>query len=409
MKFIHKQRFFYPALIFAGLVLLGLSFQTLGYANAWKLWKVPTGDVVFLDFHLITGGAESYAAGSDPVTDNFKDVHPGRIFNYPRLWYLLLAGKVTNADAIPLGLGMLALFFLAVSLFPGKIDRSTALLLTLATFSPAVLLGVERANVDLLFFALLAFALLAMEANLWLGVGLIFISAVFKLFPIIGVTVFLDQTPKSLRPILITGGLFLIYLLLTFKDLAGMFGGTAKGDFASYGVTVFANKIFNETGWPSTNLNPIFYLLAGVVFGVALWGGFRWKTSPEPETRLLRAFRMGAAIYIGTFFLGNNWDYRLTFLLFAIPQLWHWARQTHLIRQLAGLTLIGILLMLWHFFFYYPVIALRPVALAIYLLDEAFNWAVFGLLTYLFAASLPEWLTQPVRQSFHTLHRAFKG
>jgi hypothetical protein len=43
--------------------------------------------------------------------------------------------------------------------------------------------------------------------------------------------------------------------------------------------------------------------------------------------KYLNMFRLSAGIYIGTFILGNNWDYRLMFLLFAIPQITSWAEE----------------------------------------------------------------------------------
>ena len=44
--------------------------------------------------------------------------------------------------------------------------------------------------------------------------------------------------------------------------------------------------------------------------------------------RALAAFRVGAATYVGTFLLGGNFNYRLAFLLFALPQLVRWSRPT---------------------------------------------------------------------------------
>lgn len=399
-----KTTYLYPLLIIAGLVLFGILFQTIGYQNTWKLWQVPTGDVVFLDVRLITGGAESYAAGYDPATNNVKDVHAGRVFNYPRLWYILLAGRITNADAIPLGIGIIALFVLAIIVFPGKTDSLTAILLPLAVFSPAVLLGVERANVDILFFALLTFALLVIDLSPWIAVTLLVISSIFKLFPIFGVASLFDEKRKSIWLALLSGVAFILYLLLTFKDLPVLFGGTAKGDFSSYGVTVLALKVFRETGWNSTLINAIFYLLAITILGLAIYAGYRWQYScVDHNNRNIRAFRMGAAIYVGTFLIGNNWDYRLVFLLFTIPQLLQWSQGTGKISSIAKITTLGIFISLWHFAIYALISLIPHAALLGYLLDEAVNWATFGLLSYCLVATLPAWMLEEVTRTTYRL------
>ena len=53
--------------------------------------------------------------------------------------------------------------------------------------------------------------------------------------------------------------------------------------------------------------------------------GARDSAAEDPrETSELLAFRMGALVYLGTFVVGNSFDYRLVCLLLVLPQLLRW-------------------------------------------------------------------------------------
>ena len=110
------------------------------------------------------------------------------------------------------------------------------------------------------------------------------------------------------------------------------------------------------------------------------------------NNKYIDAFRVGAGIYIGTFLFGHNWDYRLMFLIFTIPQIVTWIKQKNICYFLAAsLTLPAIILSLWYLIFariinYYLTFNLG------FVIDEFFNWVVFSGLVYLFLSSLPNWL-----------------
>jgi hypothetical protein len=96
----------------------------------------------------------------------------------------------------------------------------------------------------------------------------------------------------------------------------------------------------------------------------------------------INAFRMGASIYIVTFLIGNNWDYRLIFLLFTIPQMLAWLKSKTQFSSISGLALVGIILTTWFsrytFKFFY--------------LDELLNWLLFLFYIYTLILTLPKWL-----------------
>jgi hypothetical protein len=119
--------------------------------------------------------------------------------------------------------------------------------------------------------------------------------------------------------------------------------------------------------------------------------------------RNLSAFRMGASIYVGTFLLGNNWDYRLAFLVFVIPQLAEWLRlKNKLQKAIVIVTVISILLSAWHFVlkFDLPFIPLKDPVNRNFIIDEFINWLLVPGFTYLLTASFPDWLRHDVQKLF---------
>jgi hypothetical protein len=105
---------------------------------------------------------------------------------------------------------------------------------------------------------------------------------------------------------------------------------------------------------------------------------------PEDEaadtaTRL--AFFLGALIFLGTFAVGNNFDYRLVFTLLTLPQLFEWATSEGggARNRLAVVSIVALLALLW-------IGALsEPLRLG----DEVVTWAVVGLMVALLGASVP--------------------
>ena len=119
--------------------LIILSFFTRGYIETWYLWNFPAKMPPFSDFRLIPSSIETLRAGGDAALSNPADPR-GHIFNYPKIWYLLLYTGITQNDTIWICTVLIVLFFLVVLAFPEKPRvRDTVLLLAVA-FSPACML-----------------------------------------------------------------------------------------------------------------------------------------------------------------------------------------------------------------------------------------------------------------------------
>ena len=270
----------------------------------------------------------------------------------------------------------------------------------------------ERGNVDLFVFFVCAMAVFATSYSAYLATALIVFAAIMKLFPILGLSILLKETRKKFLWLSgISVSIVLIYMIATWGSVKASWNLTMRGDGLSYGTDVFVDRYANAiklvlTHWFTPHRSDLLLqftplavalFLIVVIFIFALINNDQTKALTE---RNLAAFRMGAAIYVGTFLLGNNWDYRLAFLVLLVPQLVEWMLFSKGIYWLmAWLSMILVVLSCWH---------LRIVEISLVsvfhseadsskfwiILDEIFNWMLFASLAYLLMASVPEWLKE---------------
>ena len=126
-------------------------------------------------------------------------------------------------------------------------------------------------------------------------------------------------------------------------------------------------------------LVPLGLIVAAIAIGVIRRFGSS-HDEPEVGTATLLSFHAGALVYLGTFAVANNFDYRLVHLLLTLPQLFEWIRLTrHRLSSLAAVTLVAILVQLW----------VSSLSDWLHLWDELASWAVAGLLAALVVASGP--------------------
>ncbi len=354
----------------------------------------------FADLRTITGGAESSRLGFDPMIQNPADPW-GRTMDYPRIWESLFALGINQGDTLIIGLIMIFSFLVGLFLFVRDIDKKTALIMAIAVFSPAVLLGIERGNNDLLIFFLLAAALVTIRRSMVVATGLITLGAALMYFPIFGLLVLLG-VPRR-RALTLGGaslGLMCVYALATLPDLRLIETGALKGSSLSYGFNVLHTSVhdyFHSTS-NGTWLEGVSFLALLIIFILALrTRGRRFSDQGTMAHQHMDAFRLGAAIYVGTFLLGNNWDYRLMFLLFTIPQLVQWTGSLiYPLRLSSRITLVAIMVSLWMQFFSRFAHLIPFGGLVLFAVDEGANWAALAGLLYLFARSVPHHIERPL-------------
>jgi len=279
----------------------------------------------------------------------------------------------------------------------------------LIVFSPASMLLYERGNVDLIVFFICVLTILALDYSASMAAAILMFGAVVKMFPLFGLTIFLREPKRRSIAIILASIFFMVvYSFLTFESQRAAWNTTARGGDKSYGAFVFISRFnsYFQTAFPNLlsfdQWRLIFELGVLILILLTLILAIREE---QPllafHERNLIAFRMAASIYIGTFMLGNNWDYRLAFLVLAIPQLSEWFQVTmKKYQRVAAGMMIGIALSCWYLFLKIdlPLIPFKDSSNRIFVLDEAINWLLVPGFTYLLVRSSPDWLKQPLQK-----------
>ena len=385
-------------IVVCGILFLSLWIAIFGFSSFRQFWNMPQTPLIFPDSHTIITGAESHALGYDPMFKNIADPYD-REMNYPRIWQCLFWLPINRDHLVILAGTFILLFFVGIFLFLKPINTQTALFLSAVAFSPSAIFGLQSGNNDLAVFFVVALALrLGYRSKLGGSVAMFF-AATLKVFPIFGLAQLLTEDKRDVWRILMPlAALFLIYFWISLDDFRQIYNATPRGRSGAYGVYVLPMMIekilrrwtvFPELrAWVIAAAPIFFYGVAGLIFLISLYALFGQNASSRPVAGIhISPFRVGACIYIGSFLLASNWNYRMIFLIFTIPQLFAWLSIADIrISRILRITLACILFSCWSMFIQ------NIFGSYIFILDEIANWIVFSGLIYLFLASLPNWL-----------------
>jgi hypothetical protein len=383
-------------------LILGTLFLVYGYENTWRLWNIPTASPYFADLRTITGGAESHELGYDPLVNNSRDPW-GRTLNYPRVWQCLFWLGINQSHTIYFGITLIGLFFVGVYLFVPHADQITVGSIVIGVLSPAVLLCLERANTDLLMFFLLSLSICTVRKHHVVSMLSVLVAFVLKLFPVFGLAVLLRVNREKLVKLAVISGVVVgVYILLSVHDLVLIYQGTPQNTSLSFGLDNLWMNVQNHSSQIGQVARKLTYLIASLLMALAFSALLRDGPSEISSGRdedYLDSFRVGSAVYAGAFLLQDNWDYRLVFLLFAIPQLLSWARRPSSgLSRISAITLIAIYLALWHLVIDRSFRLVPFGGRVSFMLDEVTTWLAFCGLLYLLFYSMPGWVKQNARR-----------
>jgi hypothetical protein len=374
----------------AGLYAYALLLVARGVPAHWIAFRIPSLDPPFADMLNLTTAWECDRAGRDPLHLNACDPLE-RPANYPRLWLGLSPLGLDRDWNTALGLAAAGTFLAsALWLVPRRLTLDAAIVWVAATTSPAVMLGVERGNPDLIVFALLVVALALLRRGTVrhaLGVGVLVLAAMLKLFPAFALGVLLRQRPRVAALTLgIAGAALAVYAAVTLDDLREIREVLPKYVYFSFGAQVGVQALregLGEADSSAWRLGTGLALAAvALLAAVAAW---RRRPTPVESTRALDAYWVGALVYVGSFATAYSWDYRLMFLLLTLPQLLRWSAEARPPVPGAAVAVAAIVATLWLGEWLSAWNAARPF-------EELLNWALFGYLLYGLLLTLPPWL-----------------
>ena len=380
-------------LILSGCAALAGSFVFHGYERTWSSLGIYPLSPYFSDARVITASAESHALGFDPMVYNPR--HPsGELMDYPRIWQLLFHLGIDQKDTIYFEAAFVSLFFLGIFIFVGEINQAIAVALACGIFSPAVLLGIERGDNDLVIFFVLALSLMVIRKSTAASAGVIAFAFILKLFPVFAAAVFFKEDRRRFFKFL-TGSILFVgtYCILLRNEIGAVRAAVSTTDWDSYGIAVNWLEMERLIHHPLLS-RLVCYAVIGALIILCVLLPVRPRKSQDvaADEMHIDAFRMGASIYVGTYLLGSNFDYRLMFLLFTIPQLTQWlSNSDSWLRRAARITFACTLYSLWSIFLSRVLNAVS--AAWVQLLVDALAKAVLaGGLTYLFVYSAPQWV-----------------
>ena len=339
---------------------LALIAATLGYYMMFAVWPglflcagVSHSQGWFLDSYAILAANDAAVAGMNPYAVNSLDPM-GRPHVYSRWWLELSSWGWTREDNFMLGgLFVVAFVTAAFCLLRPRSAREAGLYFMMAG-SPAVLLGVERANNDLLIVAILA-TMVPLLANRrewvrWLALVPWVVATLLKFYPAAALVVLM--VGASRREVV---GRTLVAVVL----LAWMWP-YLRDDYARVSTiiprpvglqTLGAAQVFVAANLPK-NSAAYCGLLAGAIAGVFFWIKRRGNVEPG-ESRWGSeeiAFWLGSVMLLGCFFSGISYAYRYVYTLLMVPWLWKRAQGAEPappMRRVAGLALGLLLAVVW--------------------------------------------------------------
>lgn len=318
----------------------------------WDILGVPVLHFPYGDLRSVTSAWECTRKGISVMAANPCDPMR-RSANYPGIWMAPSHLGFGVGDTIWLGRAIAAAFLVAaIAVLPAGARVADAFVYGAAVCSPSVMLGIDRGNVDILLFALVVLAVLLYRHGHGraapLAHALVLFTAVLKLFPIFAAGLFLgDRSRRGVLLLSATFAAFGVYCLWILDELRVIWRVTPQPSDYAYGIRICSEWIASLAG--NTSLRALDLVIAVVVVvGVVILRRRLHDSLPiaadMPGRRDLDLFVAGAGIYVLTYVLFRSYEYRLVFLLLALPQLLRWARAG---RALAQLSLAALLAVLW--------------------------------------------------------------
>ncbi|NCR27942.1 MAG: hypothetical protein GPJ25_16805 [Microcystis aeruginosa LE13-04] len=409
-------RFLVVAALLGYFGLLYLANFFVPYREFWRKLGVPAAENAFIDLAAVLGAFDcARLTGEVSLANNSCFT---QIF-YPSSWSLLTWLGLEQRNTIFLGVFFALIFYVITLIIIGRLNYQEAIVYALILCSPPVMLLVERGNVDIVIYSWLGVALMIIKNSRALifrlcAYLLIFFWGVIKLFPIFGLAVIIKEKRNLflfLAAIFTTA--FITYFLASIgemKTISSFHYGLRIWYSFGYKVLFGAVKyILSRLTSGETDIKEklkymmyiIMILYTMSILTRVLLSKFKifkeWLSSDFVSTdsdksldksRYIDYFRLAAAIHLGNFLvIGMLYDYKLTFLIFALPQILDWIKQENQLSLPSSMALVAMVATFYASPFLYP-----------WLVDEMINWLLAANLLYISLLSMPEWLKSLVHK-----------
>lgn len=374
------------------LILSGYAI-TGNLRSAWRGIGVPSMAPAFADARSITHSIDCFEHGRDPYVDWGCDPW-GRPYNLPPIWLALGKVGVDSSSTNIIGFGLILSVFASFYLMLGTRTPFSEIIAFFAMLSPAVLLGMERGNTDLVIFVLLvlgmrACAQLPGPMRLPLTSFLIASLSVLKLYPLAASLALARGRRGWIIAVALAVFSAAAFLAAAYSHLPQIFSNTPQGFNLSFGSGTLFMRAAESLGFAYDQ--RLAFRVAASVIGVGLGLSIFvliWLGRLERVTNALPRVELGrpaddlaiacAAMFCFVFLLGSSWNYRLILLLGVLPVALRSFDESLNWRD-------AILpLMMVAFLWVSRLPGLFPI---FWPLDEALNWTLFAILSAIVASA----------------------
>jgi hypothetical protein len=298
---------------------------------AWSGWFPTALQPVFHDLSITLRHLHEAAAGADPLGDPESD------FAYPRAILLLRHLGLHHAPAEWLGLLQGLILTLGVVIVLRPLTPRRALGTSLLLFTPPILLGFERGNLDFPIFLLCAAAAWQWSRsaglrNLVWPIAAATAGALLKLYPVFAMCgAALAETGRRRLMWLVGIALVTAYWHFNYAELCLVVSKVPVATGGAWGCLVFFARLERYVtadpaafGWlAQVNWLVVAVIAYAVSVVAAAVAGFRLADrfdSTRANSTEWTHYWVGALICCGSF-VAVNFAYRWVFVLMAIPLL----------------------------------------------------------------------------------------
>ena len=318
----------YIVSISLALSIFNFSLDPYIWPEFWGALKIPGNNVPFSDYkaHLLFLKCQELGI---VISKQECTLIPGgnaRISTHPSIWvYLFSVLNLKNPLIYNISIVTLftLYFFVLIKLFKTYKNKLSKLVLLVFFFSTTNFILIERLATDLVIF-LIVYFILNVKNKIFQSL-LILMGFILKYYPIFLISLLTEKKKYIfifLTCLTIFISLFYIKeIQLVNKNIVEMALPIAYGSRtmlkAFYHLSLEYNFFLNDENMNFfRNLTVLTFFLYTLFLVIV---GYNNKYLMNTKYRLDKYFLAGASIYVGTFIIGANVDYRLIFLIFTIP------------------------------------------------------------------------------------------
>ena len=321
----------YLQLIFSAslsILIFFLSLHEQVWSNFWGSIKIPPNIVPFSDFkaHLLFYNCDVIGIDINSQECIFIPDGNAKINSHPKIWIYLfdilnLQNKLIYSFTI---LFLLTVYFYIICrLYAEFAIFENRVVLLILFFSTTNFILLERLATDLIIF-ILAYVALNLRSKIFQAV-FIFTGFILKYFPIFLALIFIEKKRfLFLFTFIVILFVYFFYLnnfVSTNNNMIEMSLPIAYGARtmlkAFYHLSMEYNYFLNDTNMNFyRNLVMLIFLMYALFLIIC---GYLIENKKNTLLPFEKYFLAGASIYVGTFIIGANADYRLIFLIFTIP------------------------------------------------------------------------------------------